>query len=51
MPCVLVVLQEYLPILNSYKAMPEDYMKYSIDKQLKRWESALSHIARCARGE
>jgi elongator complex protein 1 len=39
-------LQEYLPILNKYKAMPEDYMKYSIDKHLKRWETALTHIAR-----
>jgi elongator complex protein 1 len=40
------MFQEYLPILNSYKAMPENYMKYSIDKHLKRWESALNHIAR-----
>jgi len=39
--------KEYLPILNKYKAMPEDYMKYSIDKRLKRFESALSHIAKC----
>jgi elongator complex protein 1 len=42
----MIFLQEYLPILNKYKAMPEDYMKYSIDKHLKRWETALTHIAR-----
>ena len=27
--------------------MPPDYMKYSIDKDLKRYPSALAHIAKC----
>ena len=40
-------VQEYLPILNKYKAMPEYYMKYSIDKQLKKFESALVNISKC----
>ncbi len=39
-------IQEYLPLLNKYKAMPESYMKYSIDKHLKRWKSALANIAK-----
>ena len=41
------IFQEYLPILNKYKSMPADYMKYSIDTDLKRYPSALNHIAKC----
>ena len=42
----IIVLQEYLPILNKYKSMPEDYMKFTIDKNLKKFEAALNHIAK-----
>jgi len=40
--------KEYLPILNKYKSMPEDYMKFTIDKNLKKFEAALNHIAKCS---
>merc|ERR1712233_109172 len=39
--------KEYLPFLNSFKQMEVNFMKYSIDKYLKRYESALHHIAKC----
>merc|ERR1712106_572639 len=39
--------KEYLPVLNKFEQMEENFMKYSIDKHLKRYESALVHIAKC----
>jgi len=39
--------KEYLPFLNNFKQMEENLMKYSIDKHLKRYESALVNIAKC----
>ena len=37
--------KEYLPFLNSLKAMEPSYSRFSIDKHLKRWSKALVHIA------
>ena len=37
--------KEYLPFLNSLKAMEPRYGRFSIDKHLKRWSKALVHIA------
>ena len=37
--------KEYLPFLNSLKAMEPTYGRFSIDKHLKRWSKALVHIA------
>jgi len=39
--------KEYLPFLNNFKQMDESFMKYSVDKHLKRYESALTNIAKC----
>lgn len=38
--------KEYIPFLNSLRKLNEDYMRYSIDMHLKRYESALKHISR-----
>lgn len=38
--------KEYIPFLNNLKKLDENYMKYSIDLHLKRYESALEHIAK-----
>ncbi|XP_029166752.1 putative elongator complex protein 1 isoform X2 [Nylanderia fulva] len=38
--------KEYIPYLNSLKKLSENYMKYSIDMHLKRYESALEHISK-----
>ncbi|XP_033204247.2 elongator complex protein 1 [Bombus vancouverensis nearcticus] len=38
--------KEYIPFLNGLKKLDENYMKYSIDLHLKRYESALEHIAK-----
>lgn len=38
--------KEYIPFLNNLRKMDENYMKYSIDMHLKRYESALEHISR-----
>ena len=39
--------QEYLPFLNNFKKMEENYRKYSIDLHLKRYESALENLVKC----
>ena len=36
--------KEYLPFLNRLRAMEPGYCKYSIDRHLKRWGSALEHL-------
>ncbi|XP_076625115.1 elongator complex protein 1 [Colletes latitarsis] len=38
--------KEYIPFLNNLIKLDENYMKYSIDLHLKRYESALEHIAK-----
>lgn len=38
--------KEYIPFLNDMKKLDENYMKYSIDLHLKRYESALKHIVK-----
>ncbi|XP_076644239.1 elongator complex protein 1 isoform X1 [Halictus rubicundus] len=38
--------KEYIPFLNDMRELDENYMKYSIDLHLKRYESALEHLAR-----
>ncbi|XP_066904475.1 elongator complex protein 1 isoform X2 [Halyomorpha halys] len=39
--------KEYIPYLNSLKSMEFNYMRFVIDKKLKRYESALTHISKC----
>ena len=39
--------KEYLPILNNFKKMEENYRKYSIDKYLKKFAKALGHLVKC----
>lgn len=38
--------KEYIPFLNNLMKLDENYMKYSIDLHLKRYDSALEHIAK-----
>ncbi|XP_012140908.1 elongator complex protein 1 [Megachile rotundata] len=38
--------KEYIPFLNDLKKLDENYMKYSIDLYLKRYDSALEHVAK-----
>ncbi|KZC12649.1 Elongator complex protein 1 [Dufourea novaeangliae] len=38
--------KEYIPFLNDMKKLNENYMRYSVDLHLKRYESALEHIAK-----
>ncbi|KAK2583885.1 hypothetical protein KPH14_001159 [Odynerus spinipes] len=38
--------KEYVPFLNDLKKLDENFMKYSIDMHLKRYESALNHISK-----
>ena len=38
--------KEYIPFLNEFRNLDENYMKFSIDLHLKRYESALEHIAK-----
>ncbi|XP_017088750.3 elongator complex protein 1 [Drosophila bipectinata] len=39
--------KEFLPYLNELKALPVDYRKFRIDDHLKKYASALSHLAAC----
>lgn len=39
--------KEYLPFLNELRRLEPNYQKYTIDKYLKRYKSALSHISQC----
>ncbi|XP_065671082.1 putative elongator complex protein 1 isoform X2 [Hydra vulgaris] len=39
--------KEYIPFLNNFKKMDEFYMKYSIDKYLKRYHKALISLSKC----
>ncbi|XP_022216316.2 putative elongator complex protein 1 [Drosophila obscura] len=39
--------KEFLQYLNELRALPEDYRKFRIDDHLKRYSSAVQHLARC----
>ncbi|KAK7492537.1 hypothetical protein BaRGS_00016203 [Batillaria attramentaria] len=39
--------KEYIPFLNQLRRLEENYCKFTIDKHLKRYTSALKHIAIC----
>lgn len=39
--------KEYIPFLNELKGLEENYRKYRIDCHLKRYKSALVHVAKC----
>ncbi|XP_071794308.1 elongator complex protein 1-like isoform X2 [Asterias amurensis] len=43
--------KEYLPFLNELRAMDADYQRFTIDKHLRRYSSALVHISRCPQEE
>lgn len=38
--------KEYIPFLNNLKKLDENYMKYSINMHLKRYESALEYLSK-----
>lgn len=37
--------KEYLPFLNGLRALPEPQRRYKVDMHLRRWASALRHLA------
>ncbi|PVD20111.1 hypothetical protein C0Q70_20605 [Pomacea canaliculata] len=39
--------KEYIPFLNQLRRMEENYCKFTIDRHLKKYSSALHHIALC----
>lgn len=39
--------KEYLAFLNKLREMEPNYQRYSVDKHLRKWESALSHLIQC----
>lgn len=39
--------KEFLPFLNELDSYEENYQKYKIDEHLKKYEKALTHIAKC----
>ncbi|KAM5300353.1 elongator complex protein 1 isoform 2-T2 [Ctenodactylus gundi] len=39
--------KEYLPFLNTLKKMETNYQRFTIDKYLKRYEKAISHLSKC----
>ncbi|KAM8847725.1 elongator complex protein 1 [Synchiropus picturatus] len=39
--------KEYLPFLNTLKTLEQNYQRFTIDKHLKRYRKALSHISKC----
>ncbi|XP_059175274.1 putative elongator complex protein 1 [Physella acuta] len=39
--------KEYIPYLNSLRRLEENYRRYTIDKDLKRFNKALEHISKC----
>nr|XP_003463826.1 elongator complex protein 1 [Cavia porcellus]XP_013001319.1 elongator complex protein 1 [Cavia porcellus] len=39
--------KEYLPFLNMLKKMETNYQRFTIDKHLKRYEKAISHLSKC----
>ena len=41
--------KEYLPFLNEVKRLEANYQKYVIDKHLKRYGKALTHLSQCCK--
>jgi elongator complex protein 1 len=39
--------KEYIPMLNELRKLDPIYQKYTIDKHLKKYESALKHLKDC----
>lgn len=39
--------KEYVAYLNELRQMETNYMKYTIDKRLRKYNSALTHLAQC----
>ncbi|XP_077290540.1 elongator complex protein 1 [Arctopsyche grandis] len=39
--------KEYVPYINELKSMEENYRKYYIDNDLKRYDTALKHLIAC----
>ena len=39
--------KEYLPFLNNFRKMEDNFRQFSIDQHLERNESALNHIIKC----
>lgn len=39
--------KEYLAFLNKLREMEPNYQRYSVDKHLRKWESALFHLIQC----
>lgn len=39
--------KEYLPFLNMLKSLEPNYQRYTIDKHLKRYRKALTHLSKC----
>lgn len=39
--------KEYLAFLNNLRKLELNYQRFTIDKHLRRWSSALSNIAKC----
>ncbi|XP_065333711.1 elongator complex protein 1 [Cloeon dipterum] len=39
--------KEYIPFLNELRRLEPNYQKFTIDKHLKKFESALNHIKEC----
>uniref|UniRef100_UPI00398E37B0 elongator complex protein 1 isoform X2 n=1 Tax=Pristiophorus japonicus TaxID=55135 RepID=UPI00398E37B0 len=39
--------KEYLPFLNKLKKMETNYQRYTIDKYLKRYTTAVNHLSKC----
>jgi elongator complex protein 1 len=36
-----------VPFLNELRKLEENYQKFTIDKHLKKYESALLHLSKC----
>lgn len=41
--------KEYLPFLNMLKSLEPNYQRYTIDKHLKRYRKALTHLSKCGK--
>ena len=41
--------KEYLPFLNQLRRLETNYQRYTIDKHLKRYSKALTHICKCGK--
>lgn len=39
--------KEYLPFLNNLQKMETNFQRYSIDRHLKRYSKAITHLSLC----